>query len=61
VIASRHADDALWAEVLNLGGSDVLEKPFTLEHVERVIGLDFMPSPQARLLPSTQGEPDSYG
>ena len=31
------------AEVLNLGGSDVLEKPFSVEHVERVIGLYFTP------------------
>jgi hypothetical protein len=28
IVASRHVDEALRAEVLNLGGSDVLEKPF---------------------------------
>ena len=27
VVASRHADDRLWAEVLNLGGYDVLPLP----------------------------------
>lgn len=41
IVASRHADEALRAEVLNLGGSDVLEKPFAAKHVERVIGLGF--------------------
>jgi hypothetical protein len=29
----------LWAEVLNLGGYDLLEKPFVVREVERVIGL----------------------
>ena len=37
VVASRHADERLWAEVLNLGGIDVLETPFEEEEVERVI------------------------
>jgi DNA-binding NtrC family response regulator len=27
VVVSRHADDRLWAEVLNLGGYDVLQLP----------------------------------
>jgi DNA-binding response OmpR family regulator len=39
IVVSRHVDEALRAEVLNLGGSDVLGKPFAVEHVERVIGL----------------------
>jgi DNA-binding response OmpR family regulator len=39
VVVSRLADEALWAEVLNLGGLDVLEKPFAAEEVKRVIGL----------------------
>ena len=39
VVASRDAGEALWAEVLSLGGSDVLEKPFAVEEVEHVIGL----------------------
>ncbi|MGA2182101.1 MAG: hypothetical protein ABSH47_03665 [Bryobacteraceae bacterium] len=41
IVVSRHADEALWAEVLNLGGSGVLEKPFAAEEVERVISLGF--------------------
>ena len=40
IVVSRHADEALWAEVLNLGGSDVLEKPFAVEEVKRVLGLE---------------------
>jgi DNA-binding response OmpR family regulator len=38
IVASRQADDYLWAEVLNLGGHDLLSKPFDDEEVRRVIG-----------------------
>lgn len=38
VVASRQADDRLWAEVLNLGGYDVLSKPFDRAEVVRVLG-----------------------
>ncbi len=41
VVASRHADEHLWAEVLNLGGYDVLVKPFDTSEVLRVIGMAF--------------------
>jgi DNA-binding NtrC family response regulator len=40
IVVSRLADEALWAEVLNLGGSDVLEIPFAVEEVNRVLGLE---------------------
>ena len=33
VVSSRVADDRLWAEVLNLGGCDVLAKPFDSKEV----------------------------
>ena len=33
VVTSRSADDCLWAEVLNLGGCDVLAKPFDAKEV----------------------------
>ena len=33
IVTSRLADDCLWAEVLNLGGWDVLAKPFDLMEV----------------------------
>jgi DNA-binding response OmpR family regulator len=39
VVASRHADENLWGEVLNLGGYDVLMKPFDCSEVTRVVGM----------------------
>lgn len=36
IVCSRLADDHLWAEVLNLGGYDVLVKPFDQQEVLRV-------------------------
>jgi DNA-binding NtrC family response regulator len=37
IVTSRAADSSLWAEVLNLGGYDVLAQPFDREEVTRVI------------------------
>jgi DNA-binding response OmpR family regulator len=39
VVASRLADDNLWAEVLNLGGYDLLVKPFDRDELVRVIAM----------------------
>jgi DNA-binding NtrC family response regulator len=39
IVVSRLADERLWAEVLNLGGFDVLAKPFAHEEANRVIDL----------------------
>lgn len=39
VVTSHKADDALWAEVLNLGGYDVLAEPFEAREVVRILGL----------------------
>jgi DNA-binding response OmpR family regulator len=39
VVASRHADENLWGEVLNLGGYDVLIKPFDRSELTRVVGM----------------------
>ena len=36
IVSSRLADQRLWAEVLNLGGYDVLMTPFEPEEVLRV-------------------------
>jgi DNA-binding NtrC family response regulator len=36
IVASHFADEFLWAEVLNLGGFDVLSEPFVEEEVVRV-------------------------
>jgi len=37
IVSSRLADDRLWAEVLNLGGYDLLTKPFAETEVSRVV------------------------
>jgi DNA-binding response OmpR family regulator len=39
VVATWLADDRLWAEVLDLGGFDVLQKPFEARELFRVVGL----------------------
>ena len=39
IVTSRLADDRLWSEVLNLGGWDVLAKPFDRVEVIRSVGL----------------------
>jgi DNA-binding response OmpR family regulator len=39
VVAARLADERLWAEVLNLGGYDVLLKPFYPREVFRVLSM----------------------
>jgi len=38
IVASRLADESLWAEVLNLGGYDVLCEPFQTKEVLWVLG-----------------------
>jgi DNA-binding response OmpR family regulator len=42
IVSSRVADEFLWAEVLNLGGYDVLAKPFDPAEVFRVISLAWL-------------------
>ncbi len=42
VVTSDHADDKLWAEVLNLGAYDVLSKPFDRSEVTRIISLAWL-------------------
>jgi DNA-binding NtrC family response regulator len=37
IITSRVADESLWAEVLNLGGFDVLAQPFDRDEVARIL------------------------
>ncbi len=37
IVASRLADDQLWAEALNLGAHDVLSKPFECPEALRVV------------------------
>jgi DNA-binding response OmpR family regulator len=37
VVKARLADDSLWAEVLNMGGYDVLAEPLDNDEVRRVM------------------------
>jgi DNA-binding NtrC family response regulator len=39
IVADRFADEALWAEVLNLGGYDLLIRPFDPAELQRVVTL----------------------
>ncbi len=39
IVMSRNADERLWAEVLNLGGYDVLAKPLEKREVSRVVAM----------------------
>ena len=39
IVTSRHADEYLWAEALNLGAYDVVAKPFRPAEVIRVVNL----------------------
>lgn len=55
IVSSRLADDRLWAEVLNLGGHDVLTIPFAAREVRHVIAhawsswhREFQPPPEIR-------------
>ena len=42
IVTSPHADQGLWAEVLNLGGYDVLPQPFERAEVVRVVSLAWL-------------------
>jgi DNA-binding NtrC family response regulator len=42
IVTSRLADEYLWAEVLNLGGYDVLAKPFNEREVRHVLASAWM-------------------
>lgn len=39
IVTSAHADESLWADVLDRGGYDVLAKPFDAREVVRVVSL----------------------
>jgi DNA-binding NtrC family response regulator len=60
IVSSHHACDYLWAEVLNLGGYDVLSTPFDHAEVCRVTFLAWHSSKFARervCLPQPAAEP----
>lgn len=39
LVVSRFADEKLWADVLNMGGYDVLPKPYDRGETTRVVGM----------------------
>ena len=47
LVVSRHADEQLWAEVLNLGGFDVLALPFDREELRWALSSALRHSPGA--------------
>jgi DNA-binding NtrC family response regulator len=47
LVVSRQADERLWAEVLNLGGFDVLALPFDREELRRALSSAILHSPRA--------------
>jgi len=46
IVTARHADEQLWAEVLNLGGHDVLAQPFDKNEVARVLAAAHQAAPR---------------
>ncbi len=62
IVTSRHADEYLWAEAMNLGAHDVLAKPFEPSEVIRVVSLACLrwhrdrrhAAPGTRLRPSSE-------
>jgi DNA-binding response OmpR family regulator len=42
IVTGREADDYLWAEVLNTGGYDTLQKPLDAEEVVRQVSLGYI-------------------
>ena len=50
VVTGYDADESLWAEVLNLGGYDVLARPFERSEVTRIISLAWLHWKEGRKL-----------
>jgi DNA-binding response OmpR family regulator len=48
IVSSRLADDRLWAEVLNLGGYDLLVTPFSAQEVHDVVNMAYRSRDNAR-------------
>jgi DNA-binding NtrC family response regulator len=42
IVTAGNADDRLWSEVLNLGGYDLLPKPFDHKEVIRAVGIAWL-------------------
>jgi DNA-binding response OmpR family regulator len=57
IVTSRLADECLWAEVLNLGGYDVLAKPLDEREVYRAVQLAWEHSANQSAYLRTTGRP----
>jgi FixJ family two-component response regulator len=55
IVTSRIADEALWADVLNRGGFDVLARPFDREELRRVVMSACRRLDDQRIGPARQG------
>jgi DNA-binding NtrC family response regulator len=55
LVVSRHADERLWAEVLNLGGFDVLSLPFDRDELRRALSSALRHSPRASVAAAAGG------
>ena len=51
VVSSRLDDDDIWAEVLNLGGYDVLTKPFDQREVFHILAMAWLAWREGRFHP----------
>ena len=51
IVSSRLADERLWAEVLNLGGYDLLMAPFRAREVRHVVTMAYRSRDNARATP----------
>ncbi len=55
LVVSRHADERLWAEVLDLGGFDVLAMPFHRDELRRALSSALRHSPRASVAAAAGG------
>ena len=53
IVASRLADECLWAEALNLGAYDVLAKPFDIAELTRSLRLAWLHSQRQQVIGDT--------
>ena len=54
IVTAANADEALWTEVLNMGGYDVLMKPLDGDEVRRVLMLACEEWESERAVPATR-------
>ncbi len=55
IVASRTADERLWAEALNLGAYDVLAKPFDAHELARIVEMAVRQAAELRVQAKHEG------